>query len=650
MFSEQATSPTSPKAFISTPVDPDPAGVRKDLLPGLADQRPSNDDVRAGVNASDPPFVQPDAVHHLEVESFEGLVEELIRLLERAAIPMHAGHSSSRGLRFNVMANPPETFHSWVQNRPVEGKAGFHPAVNPATGAGFARASLLDAGQAFAAVSAARQAFPAWSSLSFAERGRILFRVRSEIVSGAQEIAALITREQGKPTPEAHLVEIFPALESLKHLALHAEELLREDALESEVVLFAHKECRLSYAPLGVVLVITPWNYPFSISLSGVATALAAGNTVVLKPAPATTLVGLKIGELFQRAGVPEGVVNVVSVDDSLAPSLVEDPRVSKVVFTGSVATGKRVMAAASKNVTPVVLELGGKDAAVVARDADLDRAARGIVWGAFMNAGQTCASVERVYVEKAVAEPFIARVVEETRKLRVGDPEGPEVDVGPMTLERQRRIVEDHVADAVAHGAKILAGGTRLEGPGFFFPPTVLTDCDHTMRIMREETFGPVLPIMAVPSLEEAVRLANDSPYGLTASGWTRSPETARLLEDGLSSGVVTINDCVYSYGEPTAPWGGFRESGIGRTHGLLGLREMVQAKYVSRDAARGPMLWWYPYGDELRRLACVANLALHGPSVWGRISNQLALLRFPRFRKRVSLLEMLKNVDKLL
>jgi succinate-semialdehyde dehydrogenase/glutarate-semialdehyde dehydrogenase len=339
----------------------------------------------------------------------------------------------------------------------------------------------------------------------------------------------------------------------------------------------------------------------------------------------------------------------VLAVDDGLAASLVEDPRVAKIVFTGSVATGRKVMAAAAKNLTPVVLELGGKDAAVVCRDADLDRAARGIVWGAFVNAGQTCASVERVYVEQEVAEAFTARVVAETRRLRVGDPASDEVDVGPMTMERQRRIVEDHVADAVARGAHLAVGGVAPTGPGYFYPPTVLTGVDHTMRIMREETFGPVLPIMAVPSIDEAIRLANDSEYGLTASGWTRDRDTARRLEQELQAGVVTINDCVYSYGEPTAPWGGVKQSGIGRTHGLLGLREMVQVKYVGAEQGGGADLWWYPYGTEFHRLMSTANRALHGRSLWARLRAQLRLLGFGRFWRRARFGGIVKNADKL-
>jgi succinate-semialdehyde dehydrogenase/glutarate-semialdehyde dehydrogenase len=550
-----------------------------------------------------------------------------------------------------AVAVPPaglETRHSWIGRAAVEGRAGRRPAVDPATGAAFAEVSLLDRGQAEGALDSARQAFPAWARLSFRERGDHLLRLRDAVLEDADQVAALIAREQGKPAAEAHAVEIVPALEALAHLARHAEDDLRDEDLPAHVLLFAHKDAKLVHEPWGVVLVITPWNYPFGISLIGAATALAAGNTVVVKPAPSTTLVGLRLAELGARAGLPDGVLSVLAVDDAVAGALVSDPRVSKIVFTGSVATGKAVMAAAATNLTPVVLELGGKDPAVVARDADLRRAAQGIVWGAFANAGQTCASVERVYVERAVADRFVALVVAETDKLRVGAGKDQR-DVGPMSLERQRLLVEDHVADAVARGATVVRGGARPDGPGFFYPPTVLTNVDHSMKVMRDETFGPVLPIMAVDSLDEAVRLANDSDYGLTASGWTRDPKTAERLERELSAGVVTINDCVSSFGEPTAPWGGYRKSGIGRTHGRVGLREMVQTKYVSRETTGRPAAWWYPYDAEFARLLGAYRQGLHGRSFFGRLVHQLKMLAFPRFWRRVNLGAILRNADKL-
>jgi succinate-semialdehyde dehydrogenase/glutarate-semialdehyde dehydrogenase len=546
-------------------------------------------------------------------------------------------------------ASAPTTFHSWVAGRQTPGRGGTRAAVNPATGEPFAEVTLLDAVQAGEVLAAARAAFPGWSRTRFAERTRLLDRLREALVREADAVARLVEREQGKPSAEAYAVEILPSLEALKHLSAHAEELLRDDVLEAQQLLLAHKEARLLYAPIGVVLAITPWNYPLGLTLPVVAAALVAGNTVVLKPAPAGTLVGLRVAELAREAGFPEGVVSVVAVDDAVAAALVEDARVGKIVFTGSVATGRRVMEAAARNLTPVVLELGGKDPAIVCRDADLERAARGIVWGAFVNAGQTCASVERVYVEREVAQPLLERIVEATRSLRQGDPGGQVVEIGPLTLERQRRVVEQHVADAVARGARVLTGGHTPEGPGFFYPPTVLADVDHEMAVMREESFGPLLPVMAVDSLDEAIRLANDSPYGLTCSGWTRSLETAHRLQRELLAGVVSINDHASSFGDPGAPWGGVRWSGIGRTHGLLGLREMVQPRYVSLDRGRGPELWWYPYDASFAALMRQAAPALYSTSFPRRLAAQLRLAGFGRLWRRFGAWRLLRNVDKL-
>jgi succinate-semialdehyde dehydrogenase/glutarate-semialdehyde dehydrogenase len=521
--------------------------------------------------------------------------------------------------------------------------------TNPCSGEPFAAASLLDAAQAGEALAAAQAAFPAWSALPARARARAIGRLREALLAEAGDLARLIAREQGKPLAEAWAVEILPTLDVLAHLTTEAEGLLRDEPIDGRMLLLAHKEARVVSVPFGVVLAITPWNYPLGLALPIVATALAAGNTVVLKPAPAATLVGLAIGALVRRAGLADGVVNVIAVDDGVAAGLVTDPRVGKIVFVGSVATGRKVMAAAATNGTPIVLELGGKDPAIVCRDADLDRAARGIAWGAFVNAGQTCAAVERVYVEREVAAAFLARVVGEARALRGGDPLREGTDLGPMTLARQRRIVEEHVQEAVERGAQILTGGTTPDGPGFFYPATVLAGVDHSMRVMREETFGPVLPVMAVDSLDEAIRLSNDSDFGLTASGWTRSDQTALRLQRELRAGSVTINDCVSSFGEPTAPWGGVKASGFGRTHGRHGLAEMVQSKYVSLDRGRGAELWWYPYDRELEETLAATAPALHARSLRQRVAAQLGLLGRRRVRERIGLLRLLRQIEKL-
>ncbi len=553
---------------------------------------------------------------------------------------MHTGTGTASSLPLH---------HSQVDGRDVEGRAGTRPVTNPFSGEPFAAASLLDAAQAGEALAAAQAAFPGWSGLPTRARAQAIGRLREALLAEAGGLARLIAREQGKPVAEAWAVEILPTLEALAHLAADAQELLRDEPVEARSLLLAHKEARVVSVPFGVVLAITPWNYPLGLTLPIVATALAAGNTVVLKPAPAATLVGLAIGALVRRAGLPDGAVNVIAVDDAVAAGLVPDARVGKIVFVGSVTTGRRVMVAAAARGTPIVLELGGKDPAIVCRDADLARTASGIIWGAFVNAGQTCASVERVYVEREVAAEFLARVVEGARALRSGDPLSAGTDLGPMTLARQRRVVEEHVRDAMERGAQVLSGGRTPDGPGFFYPATVLAGVDHSMRVMREETFGPVLPVMAVDSLDEAIRLANDSDYGLTASGWTRSAQTARRLQQELQAGVVTINDCVSSFGEPMAPWGGVKASGFGRTHGRLGLAEMVQAKYVSLDRGRGAELWWYPYDRELEETLEGTAPALHARSLRQRIAAQLGLLGRRRVRERIGLRRLLGQVEKL-
>jgi acyl-CoA reductase-like NAD-dependent aldehyde dehydrogenase len=462
--------------------------------------------------------------------------------------------------------------------------------TDPRTGAPLAVVPDTDAAGVARAVARARDAFPTWTALTFKERSRHLKAVRDRLLDRAEDLVDIICAETGKQRAEAVTTELMAICETIDWYAKHGEGALRTQQVAAGTL--AHKKAWVRYEAVGVVGVISPWNYPFTLSMTPVLTALFAGCTVVLKPSEVTPTVGLAIGELF--AGGPWGdIVQVVTGGGATGEALVRSG-VDKVCFTGSVRTGKRVMAAAADTLTPVLLELGGKDPMVVCADADLERAAKGAVWGAFQNSGQTCMSVERVYVERSVYDEFVDKVVAATSAIRQDDAGG---DIGSMTFEPQLDTVERHLADAVDKGAKVLAGGSRLNRPGLWFGPTVLVDVDHTMDVMRDETFGPVLPIMAVDSVDEAVKLANDSVYGLNSSVWTRDEELGISVANRLQAGNVCINDCIISYAVTGLPFGGVKESGIGRVHGVTGLREFCNSKSVLGQRVGAPReLWWFP------------------------------------------------------
>ena len=406
---------------------------------------------------------------------------------------------------------------------------------------------------------------------------------------------------------EALTTEVLVVLDAARFLIENACRLLRDEPLPHGSLATKLKSGRLLREPYGVVGIISPWNYPFSIPATETLAALVAGNAVVLKPSEFTSLVAQDLASLLHAAGVPRDIFQVVVGDGSTGAALIHSrgPGIDKLVFTGSVATGKRIAAAAAERLLPMVLELGGKDPMLVLDDADVDVASSAAVWGAFVNAGQTCLSVERCYVHRSLYEEFLRACVEKTNKLRVGHGLDRETDVGPMIHERQLQIVEAHVEDAVARGARVLAGGSRIPELGKnFYKPTVLADVTHEMRIMREETFGPVLPVMAFDSDEEAVRLANDSEFGLAASVWTRNRERGERLARSIHAGTVMVNDAISCFGISEAPHGGVKSSGIGRTHGRFGLEEMVRLKYLDVDLAPGmKKVWWYGYGATFAR-----------------------------------------------
>jgi succinate-semialdehyde dehydrogenase/glutarate-semialdehyde dehydrogenase len=476
--------------------------------------------------------------------------------------------------------------------------------VNPATGEVLRELECTGEGQVQAAVARARAAQAAWAELGLRRRIAVLREFQGKLYAKKSEIAAAITREVGKPLVEALVTEVLVVLDAARFLIDNAWGLLRDEPVPHGNLATKLKSGWLVREPHGVIGIISPWNYPFSIPATETLAALVAGNAVVLKPSELTPLVALELASLLHAAGVPEDVFQVVVGEGPAGAALLRAP-IDKLVFTGSVATGKRIAAAAAERLLPFVLELGGKDPMLVLDDADVDVASSAAVWGAFVNAGQACLSVERCYVHRSLYESFAKACAEKTRQLRVGNGMDALTDVGPMIHERQVRIVEAHVEDAKARGARVLAGGTRLPELGVnFYAPTVLADVTHDMRIMREETFGPVLPVMACDDDDEAVRLANDSEYGLAASVWTRDRKRGERLARRIHAGTVMVNDVISCFGISEAPHGGVKASGVGRTHGRFGLEEMVRVKYLDIDRMPGmKKVWWHGYGESFRR-----------------------------------------------
>jgi acyl-CoA reductase-like NAD-dependent aldehyde dehydrogenase len=478
-------------------------------------------------------------------------------------------------------------------------------SCDPATGEEIGRVPIASQEDVATALKRARAAQPAWAGLSFENRGRIIMRARELVLREMEEIALLISRESGKPRVEAISMELAPTLDLMQFFARRTRKLLRSERINIGMYGLLGRSSRIVYKPMGVVGIISPWNFPWAIPLGEVVMALMTGNAVLLKPSELTPLVGVRIGEVFKSAGLPNGLLQVITGDGSTGAALV-DSGVDKIMFTGSVSTGKRVATAAAQTLTPVVLELGGKDPMIVLDDADIKTAARAAVWGAFSNSGQACASVERCYVQKRIEHDFVEQVVQETKALRQNVGSREDVDIGAMSSERQLEIVETQVNDAIARGAKVLVGGRRAAAlSGLFYEPTVVTDVDHTMPLMRDETFGPVLPIMIFDRDEDAIRLANDSIFGLTASVWTGNMNRGRAVASQVEAGTVMVNEVLYTHGVAQTPWGGVKQSGLGRTHGKLGLLELVtpQHLHVNRIGFI-PDLWWFGYTPTASKL----------------------------------------------
>ena len=475
-------------------------------------------------------------------------------------------------------------------------------------------------------VDRARAAQPEWAGRGPSARGAALNRFRNRLAERADEAAELSSRESGKLVFEGLVGDVLPTLDLARFYAARAPKVMRGDRVRSWMIT---KKARIEREPFGVVAVISPWNFPILNPMRAVMAALATGNAVVLKPSEMSPLSAVLMREIADEVGIPEDVFLVATGDGETGRALVGQP-VDKISFTGSVAVGRTVAEAAASRLIPVTLELGGKNAMVVLADADLDRAVNLGVQGSYWNAGQICIAVERVYVEAPVYDAFVAKAVAETEALRMGSPADPDADIGAVTTDAQVERLERQIEDARSRGARVLTGGRKLEGPGRHFAPTVVADADHSMAIMREESFGPVMPIMRVESAEEAIRLANDSPYALAASVWTRRRRGERLARR-LRAGMVSVNDVLYHGAVAGLPFGGMGDSGYGRVHGEDGLREMTQSRalLVDRFGAEREPIGGFPFRRFGTRRARALIRVLHGRGPVRRLGGLISMLR---------------------
>jgi acyl-CoA reductase-like NAD-dependent aldehyde dehydrogenase len=488
----------------------------------------------------------------------------------------------------------------------TNGSPGFTiPVENPATGEVVGTVRKVELAELRDMARRARAAQPGWRELGFAGRAEVMHRARKWLLAHAERVIETVVSETGKTWEDAQLTDFLYTVTALAFWARQAEKYLADERVPSwNNPIAIGKRLIVRYEPVGLVGVIGPWNYPIVNSFGDCIPALMAGNSVILKPSEITPLSSLLVEEMLMQCGMPAGVFQVATGDGSTGSALIGE--VDCVMFTGSTRTGKAVMKAAADAVIPCYLELGGKDPMIVCADADIERAAHAATYYAMSNAGQVCISVERVYVEEPVYDEFVRRVTENVRRLRQGAPHGEgTVDVGAIIFPPQLDIIDAHVKDAVAKGAKVVTGGHPASGPGRFFEPTVLVDVDHSMTCMREETFGPTLPIMRVKDLEQGIALANDSEFGLQASVWTRDVKRGEAAARRLQAGVVCVNDAMINYSALNLPMGGWKSSGLGTRHGSGGIRKYckTQSLLITRRALkREPFM--FPYRARRTRL----------------------------------------------
>lgn len=481
---------------------------------------------------------------------------------------------------------------------------------NPATLETITELPVAPPAEVATAVARARKAQAIWQRTTFAERAQALYRLRDRLLDEGDRLADILTAETGRPRAEVYGNELLYLCDAIGVWAKKSARYLRAEKIRPHFALVKVKKVISIYSPRGVVGIISPWNFPLTMTLGEALPALMAGNAVVIKPSELTPLSALFGAELAAKAGFPENLLQVVVGYGATGEALID--HADMIAFTGSVETGKQVMRRAAERLIPVSLELGGKDPMIVLKDADLDRAAGASVWGALMNCGQICTSIERVYVEAPVYQAFVDKVVEKVRAIRQG-PSEAEVDIGCLTSEAQVAKIEAQVAEAVAGGARILAGGRRCPAlKGFYYEPTVLVDVKPTMSVITEETFGPVIPIMEVEDADDAIRCANDSRYGLGGSIFSRDAAAARALAEKMQSGSVCINDALVNFIIPDAPMGGVKESGFGYRHGAEGIRRFCLQKTIVSDrfGLKEEFPWYPASAKKARQIRHLLNL----------------------------------------
>jgi acyl-CoA reductase-like NAD-dependent aldehyde dehydrogenase len=465
---------------------------------------------------------------------------------------------------------------------------------SPASLEKLAGLPIATAAEVAAAVARGREAQSAWQETSFAQRAAIMYRLRDLLIDEQEKLADILTSESGKPRGEVYGNELFYVCDVIGFWARNAEKFLRAQNIQPHLLMFRSKKVSSTYHPLGVVGIISPWNFPLVLTAGDALPALMAGNAVVIKPSELTPLTALFVAELAGKAGLPQNILQIVIGAAATGEALIDN--VDMISFTGSVEVGKRVMHRAADRLIPVSLELGGKDPLIVLQDADLERAANACVWGALMNSGQVCTSIERVYVEAPIYQAFVDKVVAKVRTLRQGA-SADEVELGCMTSQEQFKKVSAQVAEAVAQGATVLTGGRpNAKLTGLYYEPTVLVDVNQTMSIVRDETFGPVIPIMKVADADEAVRSANNSTYGLDVCIFSKDKQRAAQLANRLHTGTVCINEALINYIIPDTPMGGVKDSGFSRRHGAEGIRKYCrqQSLVIDRFGLKSEFPWF--------------------------------------------------------